>query len=63
MSNQSTLAGTLEGAEKTHHPQVVFPAGNSDFRAARNRCARACREFNQTPDDADPEERAQKWLE
>ncbi|KAK3303033.1 trimeric LpxA-like protein [Chaetomium strumarium] len=63
MSSQSTLAGTLEGAEKTHHPQVVFPAGNPDFRAARNRCARACREFNQTPDDADPEERAQKWLD
>lgn len=42
---------------------VIFPAGNSDFRAVRNRCARACREFNATPEDADPEERTRKWLE
>lgn len=61
MSSDSTIASTPD--EATYFPEVVFPAGNSDFRAARNRCARACREFNTTPDDADPEERSQKWLE
>jgi hypothetical protein len=61
MSSDSTIASTPN--EATYFPEVIFPAGNSDFRAARNRCARACREFNTTPDDADPEERSQKWLE
>lgn len=51
------------GPEPQHYREVIFPAGNSDFRAVRNRCARACREFNKTPDDADPEARSRKWLE
>ncbi|KAJ4285982.1 hypothetical protein N0V88_008169 [Collariella sp. IMI 366227] len=59
MSNASTLASP----PGEHYPEVIFPAGNSDFRAIRNRCAKACREFNNTPDDADPEERTQKWLD
>jgi hypothetical protein len=63
MSSDSTIASTPDESEITHLPEVIFPAGNPDFRAARNRCARACREFNSTPDDADPEERSQKWLE
>jgi len=42
---------------------IVFPAGNPDFREVRNRCAKACREFNNTPEDADPEVRTRKWLE
>jgi hypothetical protein len=62
MSNDSTIASTPD-AEGTWYPEVIFPAGNSDFRAERNRCAKACREFNMTPDDAGPEERSQKWLE
>lgn len=57
------MTSTPEDAEGTWYPEVIFPAGNSDFRAVRNRCAKACREFNMTPDDADPEERSQKWLE
>ncbi len=40
-----------------------FPAGNDDFRAARDRCARACRAFNDTHEDAAPTERATRWLE
>jgi acetyltransferase-like isoleucine patch superfamily enzyme len=63
MSSSSTIASTPDESEVTHFPEVIFPAGNPDFRAARNRCARACREFNSTPDDADPEERSQKWLD
>ncbi len=63
MSSESTISSMPDEPEATHHPEVIFPAGNSDFRAVRNRCARACREFNSTPDDADPEERSQKWLE
>ncbi|KAL2023302.1 hypothetical protein VTK56DRAFT_3040 [Thermocarpiscus australiensis] len=55
----------LDGPEEpgTSMPKVYFPAGNSDFRAVRNRCARACRDFNETPEDADPEKRSQKWLD
>ncbi|KAL2133156.1 hypothetical protein VTI74DRAFT_2817 [Chaetomium olivicolor] len=63
MSSESTLASSTGEPESTHFPKVIFPAGNSDFRAVRNRCAKACREFNSTPDDADPEERTQKWLD
>jgi hypothetical protein len=44
-------------------PAISFPAGNDDFRAARNDCARACRRFNETPEDADPEIRCKLWLE
>ncbi|KAH8895862.1 trimeric LpxA-like protein [Thozetella sp. PMI_491] len=40
-----------------------FPAGNDDFRAARDRCARACRAFNDTHEDAAPSERASRWLD
>ncbi|KAL2020517.1 hypothetical protein VTK56DRAFT_8317 [Thermocarpiscus australiensis] len=55
----------LDGPEEpgTSTPKVYFPAGNSDFRAVRNRCARACRDFNETPEDANPEKRSQKWLD
>lgn len=63
MSSDSTIASMPDAADGTYYPEVVFPAGNSDFRAVRNKCAQACREFNMTPDDADPEERSQKWLE
>ncbi len=63
MTSESTIADMPDEPERSHYPEVIFPAGNSDFRAVRNRCARACREFNNTPDDADPEERSQKWLE
>ncbi|KAM7210191.1 Trimeric LpxA-like protein [Rhypophila decipiens] len=50
------------------HPAVVyggvsFPAGNDDFRAARNYCAQACRQFNNTPEDAPPELRSSRWLD
>ena len=64
MSSESTIA-TKGGdeADPTSYQYVIFPAGNSDFRAARNHCAKACRKFNATPDDADPEERSRKWLE
>ena len=45
-------------------PRIIsFPAGNDDFRAARNECARACRRFNETPEDAAPEVRCRRWLE
>ncbi|KAK4097267.1 hypothetical protein N658DRAFT_294761 [Parathielavia hyrcaniae] len=63
MSDDSTMVSTSDELEGTFFGDVIFPAGNPDFRAARNRCARACRVFNSTPDDADPEERCQKWLE
>ncbi|AEO60463.1 hypothetical protein MYCTH_116629 [Thermothelomyces thermophilus ATCC 42464] len=63
MSSESTVARAPEEVEVSHFPEVIFPAGNSDFRAVRNRCAQACRVFNSTPDDADPEERSQKWLD
>jgi len=42
---------------------TAFPAGNDDFRAARNYCAQACRQFNNTPEDAPPEVRSSRWLE
>jgi hypothetical protein len=62
-SESATIAGASEEPGGTHFREVVFPAGNPDFRWMRNRCARACREFNKTPDDADPEVRSQRWLE
>ncbi|KAK3904172.1 trimeric LpxA-like protein [Staphylotrichum tortipilum] len=63
MSSESTIASMGDEPDPVHYREVIFPAGNSDFRAARNRCAQACREFNRTPDDADPEERSRKWLD
>lgn len=42
---------------------ISFPAGNDDFRQARNACAQACRQFNDTPEDAPPEIRVRRWLE
>jgi hypothetical protein len=63
MRSKSTAVDTAKVPEVSFHPEVIFPAGNSDFRAVRNQCARACREFNKTPDDADPDERTRKWLE
>ncbi|KAL2161091.1 hypothetical protein VTH06DRAFT_8804 [Thermothelomyces fergusii] len=63
MSSESTVASAPEEVGAAHFSEVVFPAGNSDFRAVRNRCAQACRLFNSTPEDADPEERSQKWLD
>ncbi|KAL2179698.1 trimeric LpxA-like protein [Thermothelomyces heterothallicus CBS 202.75] len=63
MSSESTIDRAHEEVEVSHFPEVIFPAGNSDFRAVRNRCAQACRVFNSTPDDADPEERSQRWLD
>ncbi|KAL1835509.1 hypothetical protein VTJ49DRAFT_6582 [Mycothermus thermophilus] len=65
-SSESTITTSMSGEpepEPRHYREVIFPAGNSDFRAVRNRCARACREFNKTPDDAHPELRSQRWLD
>ncbi|KAK3314085.1 trimeric LpxA-like protein, partial [Apodospora peruviana] len=42
---------------------IAFPAGNDDFRAARDRSAQACRWFNNTPEDAPPEVRSSRWLD
>jgi len=42
---------------------VAFPAGNDDFRAARDRCAQACRRFNDTPEDSPGEVRSSRFLE
>ncbi|KAH6614423.1 trimeric LpxA-like protein [Chaetomium sp. MPI-SDFR-AT-0129] len=63
MSSESTITSVRDESELVHYPDVIFPAGNPDFRAGRNRCAKACREFNNTPDDADPEQRSQRWLD
>ncbi|KXX78345.1 putative maltose O-acetyltransferase [Madurella mycetomatis] len=63
MSSQLLVSGARDDANNAHVPEVIFPAGNNDFREVRNRCARACREFNNTPEDADPEKRSQKWLD
>jgi hypothetical protein len=62
----STNTPTTEPTEDTDEslPRAIsFPAGNDDFRAARNDCARACRRFNETPEDAAPEIRCKRWLE
>ena len=42
---------------------VAFPAGNDDFRAARDRCSQACRRFNETPEDSPGEIRSRRFLE
>ncbi|KAK4447850.1 trimeric LpxA-like protein [Podospora aff. communis PSN243] len=42
---------------------VAFPAGNDDFRAARDRCAQACRRFNETPEDSPGELRSSRFLD
>ncbi|KAL1861602.1 hypothetical protein VTK73DRAFT_7001 [Phialemonium thermophilum] len=44
-------------------PAISFPAGNDDFRKVRNDCARACRRFNETPEDAPPEVRVRRWFD
>ncbi|KAL0467588.1 trimeric LpxA-like protein [Neurospora intermedia] len=42
---------------------VSFPAGLDDFRAARDRCAHACRRFNSMPEDATPDVRTSLFLD
>lgn len=42
---------------------VSFPAGLDDFRAARDRCAQACRRFNSMPEDATPDVRTSLFLD
>lgn len=54
------MAGHTRGSG---HGAISFPAGNDDFRAARNNCARACRRFNETAEDAPPAVRIKRWLE
>lgn len=62
-------ATTMPTMERTEGPEerlaraISFPAGNDDFRAARNACARAYRRFNETHEDAAPEIRCERWLE
>ncbi|KAK4185230.1 putative maltose O-acetyltransferase [Podospora australis] len=57
----STASGC--SAKQPRLTEVAFPAGNQDFRDVRNRCSRACREFNNTPEDSVPNVRSQKWLD
>lgn len=45
------------------YAKIAFPAGNDDFRAVRNHCSRACRKFNDIPEDAPAESRVAAWLE
>jgi len=52
-----------EEADAVHAAGVAFPAGNDDFRAARDRCAQACRRFNETPEDSPGELRSSRFLE
>ncbi|KAK0713658.1 trimeric LpxA-like protein [Lasiosphaeria miniovina] len=59
---ESAIEG-LEQPELSRRPGVAFPAGNSDFRAVRNRCMQACRIFNETPEDAPPVVRSRLWLD
>ncbi|KAK0625121.1 trimeric LpxA-like protein [Bombardia bombarda] len=65
MDRDSAIA--VDGSEPDSHlgptPGIAFPAGNDDFRAARNRCAQACRRFNGTPEDAVPEVRSSLYLD
>jgi hypothetical protein len=41
--------------------RVSFPAADPQYRAARMRCAIACRNYNNQREDASPEERASLW--
>ncbi|KAE9971652.1 hypothetical protein EG328_005473 [Venturia inaequalis] len=41
--------------------RTPFAAGNDLYRAARLRCAIACRQYNNQPEDSSPEERAILW--
>ncbi|KAK3690185.1 trimeric LpxA-like protein [Podospora appendiculata] len=56
---------SLQQAAPADHDDlgIIFPAGNDDFRAARDRCAQACRRFNNTPEDASPDVRSSLWLD
>lgn len=51
------------GAMAGNPPPIGFPAGNDEFRAVRNHCARACRRFNEIPEDAEMSTRVAAWLE
>ncbi|KAK3367739.1 trimeric LpxA-like protein [Podospora didyma] len=58
------LAASYEGSGNDDGPaRVAFPAGTVEFRAVRNRCAQACRRFNETPEDAAPAQRSNLWLD
>jgi hypothetical protein len=54
---------SADGIDDAMPGAISFPAGNDDFRAVRNDCARACRRFNETPEDAPSEIRCNRWLE
>ncbi|KAB5536253.1 hypothetical protein GE09DRAFT_1063093 [Coniochaeta sp. 2T2.1] len=63
MGQPNETTETLEVIDEKLPRIISFPAGNDDFRAARNSCARACRRFNETPEDAAPEIRCTRWLD
>lgn len=63
---KSSFTLAMDSSDESDHAPVAgvaFPAGNDDFRAARNRCAQACRRFNETPEDSPPELRSSLFLE
>jgi hypothetical protein len=41
--------------------RIPFPAADNSHRAARLRCALACRNYNNQREDVSPEERAALW--
>lgn len=42
--------------------RIAFMAGRDDFRGARLRCAIACQEFNNMPEDGTADDRMTRWL-
>jgi len=53
---------TLEPKGKPKKPSPTpFDAGSKEFRSVRNHCARACYDFNNIPEDAEPSERVIAW--
>ncbi|KAM0333947.1 hypothetical protein ACHAQA_000964 [Verticillium albo-atrum] len=55
------MAASSPAGPSTKHG-IAFPGGNPDFRAARNRCAKACAAFNALSESSAPAERVQAWL-
>jgi len=59
----ATMDPQMDDSDVAPAVGVAFPAGNDDFRAARDRCAKACRRFNETPEDSPGDVRSGRFLE
>lgn len=63
-ASEDTRVKKMDAFENTasQFPKIAFPAGNNDFRTARNRCSLACKRYNEIAEEATVDERVAAFL-